>query len=173
MSTLLAVDPGLRYPAGALFVGGELVKASRVKIPKGITPKTPVLERCRAIALAITDWAGVIPDVLVTEWPQIYTADKSKGDPNQLVPLAGIGACLSGLYLHARTISPRPREWTGNIKKNEDGDPWDSPRGQRVWSRLSVVERGRVVPSHDAVDAVGLGLFGLGRFERRRVYEVG
>lgn len=173
MTVLLAVDPGVRYPAGALFVSGVLQKASRVKIPKGIGPKTPVLERCRAISLSITDWAQAIPDILVVEYPQIYTQDKSKGNPNQLVPLAAIGACLSGLYMATRVISPTPREWTGNIPKNEDGDPWDSPRGRRVWERLSDVERTRVVPSHDAVDAVGLGLFGLGRFDRRRVYETG
>lgn len=173
MTTLLAVDPGLRYPAGALFVSGELIKASRVKLPKGIGPKTPVLERCRAIAFAIHEWSGGAPDILVTEWPQVYTQDKSKGDPNNLIPLAGIGAVLAGFYPSARVLSPRPREWTGNVKKNEDGDPWDSPRGQRVWSRLSVVERKRVIPSHDSVDACGLGLYALGRFERRRVYETG
>jgi hypothetical protein len=173
MTTLLGFDPGLSHPAGALFVSGVLQKASRVKIPKGITTKTPIAERCRAIALAVTDWAGVIPDVLVIEWPQIYTADKSKGNPNQLVPLAAMGACLSGLYLRSKVISPTPREWTGNVKKDEEGDPWASPRGLRVKSRLSDIEFKRVIPSHDAVDAVGLGLYGLGRFNRRRVYETG
>lgn len=173
MSVLLAVDPGVRYPAGALFVSGVLQKASRVKIPKGIGPKTPVLERCRAISFAIAEWAGVTPDVLVSEFPQIYPADKSKGDPNYLTPLAAMGGVLAGFYPNARVLSPLPKEWTGNIPKNEDGDPLDSPRGRRVWERLSEVERTRVVPSHDAVDAVGLGLYGLGRFERRRVYETG
>lgn len=173
MTTLLAVDPGLSHPAGALFVSGELQKASRIKIPKGINTKTPILERCRAIALAIAEWSEVTPDQIVVEYPQIYTADKSKGDPNQLVPLAAIGASLAGLFPGVPVASPRPQEWTGGVPKSETGDPWKSPRGQRVWSRLSVEERNRVIPSHDAIDAVGIGLWGLGRFERRRVYETG
>lgn len=169
MSVLLAVDPGLQYPAAALFVHGELRKASRVPIPKGVTTRTPILLRCRAISFALTDYAELIPDILVVEYPQIYTQEKSKGDPNNLIPLAAMGGVLTGLYPNAVVISPKPREWTGNVPKAESGDPWKSPRGQRVWSRLSAKERLNVVPSHDAIDAVGLGLFGLGRFERRRV----
>lgn len=169
----MAVDPGLLHPAAALFIDGELKKASRVKIPRGVTTRTPILERCRAISLAVTDYAGCMPDTLVIEYPQVYTQEKSKGDPNNLVPLAAMGGALAGLYVNARVLSPRPREWTGNVPKSEDGDPWQSPRGLRVWSRLTPAERLRVVPSHDAVDAVGLGLFGLGRFDRRRVYAHG
>lgn len=168
---LLAIDPGLRYPARAFFVDGELIVASRVPIPKGITTRTPVLERCRAIAIALI--GDYRPDVVVTEYPQIYTREKSKGDPNKLIPLAAIGACIAGLLPDAKVVAPKPREWTGNLPKDEDGDPWLSPRGRRVWSRLTVEERARVVPSHDAVDSVGLGLYGLGRFDRRRVYESG
>lgn len=170
MTTLLAVDPGLRYPAAAVFQGGVLVKASRVKL-KGINTKTPILERCRVIALSIVDWAQVTPDIIVSEYPQVYTRDKSKGDPNQLIPLAAIGACLAGLFPSTQIISPKPRDWTGNIPKSEDGDPWASARGRRIWGRLTPAERSCVVPSHDSVDAVGLGLYALGRFERRRVYE--
>jgi hypothetical protein len=173
MAILLAVDPGLLHPACALFVNDELVKASRVKIPRGINTKTPILERTRAIALAITDYVQVIPDTVVCEVPQIYTREKSKGDPNNLIPLAVMGGVLAGLYVNARVLGPRPREWTGNVPKSEDGDPWQSPRGIRIWSRLTPAERLRVVPSHDAIDSVGLGLFGLGRFERRRVYAHG
>lgn len=168
MTTLLAVDPGLRYPAAAWFVNGVLHKASRVKVK--YDPKQPILERCRDISLAITDWCPDTPDKIIAEYPQVYTREKSKGDPNNLIPLACIGACLSGLYVGVPIMSPKPREWTGNVPKDEDGDPWKSPRGQRVWDRLSPAERACVIPSHDAVDAVGLGLFCLGRFERRRVF---
>lgn len=170
MTVLLAVDPGLRYPAAALFKNGVLIRASRVPIPKGITTKTPILERCRGICFALVDYAGTTPDTIVVEYPQVYDASKSKGDPNHLTPLAAMGGVLAGLYPNSIVMSPKPREWTGNVPKSEDGDPWESPRGQRVWERLSPAERKNVVPSHDAVDAVGLGLFGLGRFNRKRVY---
>lgn len=173
MTALFAVDPGLRYPAGALFINDVLVRASRVPIPKGITTKTPIMERCRAISRALLDYAGCTPDELVVEYPQIYTRDKSKGDPNNLVPLAVIGGCLSAMLPNARVISPQPREWTGNIPKTEEGNPWDSPRGRRIHSRLTAAEIATVTASHDAVDAIGIGLFALGRFERRRVYDSG
>jgi hypothetical protein len=168
---LLAVDPGLRYPAIAKFEGGVLVYASRVPIPKGITTKTPVLERCRAIALALV--SDYFPDTIVVEYPQVYSAAKSKGDPNNLLPLAVIGGCLAGLLPDVKMISPTPREWTGQIKKDERGDPWRSPRGRRIRSRLSQAEIDTVIPSHDSIDSIGLGLWALGRFERRRVYETG
>ena|SRR5688500_1924883 len=168
MPTLLACDPGLRYPAAAWFTDGVLVKASRVKIK--VDTSEQIAKRCRDIGLAIADWCPGLPDALIVEWPQIYTADKSKGDPNNLIGLAGVGACLAGLFPNSSILSPRPREWTGNIPKSETGDPWKSPRGQRVWDRLNATERLAVVPSHDAIDAVGLGLFALGRFTRRRVF---
>lgn len=168
MSTLLAVDPGLRYPAAALFRDGLLVKASRIQIPN--VKHLPVIERCRAICFAIDRFSGITPDTLVVEYPQVYTQDKSKGNPNQLTPLAAMGGVLAGLYPNSAVMSPLPRDWTGNVPKAEEGDPWKSPRGQRVWDRLSPAERKNVVPSHDAIDAVGLGLWGLGRYERMRVY---
>lgn len=169
MTTLLAVDPGLLHPACAVFKGGVLVKASRVKVPKGIGPKTPVVQRCRVIAFAIAEYSGH-PDEIVIEFPQIYQAGKSKGDPNNLVPLAVIGGVLAGFYPTVPIASPKPREWIGNLPKNERGDAWDSPRGERIWSRLTPAERACIVVSHDALDAVGIGLWRLGRYERRRVY---
>jgi hypothetical protein len=168
MATLLACDPGLRNPAAAWFVNGVLQKASRVKVK--VNTKEQIAKRCRDIALAVAYWCPSSPDQIIVEWPQIYTQDKSKGDPNNLVPLAGVGACLVGLFPDSSILSPRPRDWTGNIPKAEDGDPWASPRGKRVWDRLTPAERLTVVPSHDAVDAVGIGLWALGRFERRRVF---
>jgi len=168
MSTLLAVDPGLRFPAAAWFVDGVLQKASRVKVR--VDTKEVMLKRCRDVALAIAYWCPSVPATICAEYPQIYTAEKSKGDPNNLTPLAGIGGCIAGLFPEARILSPKPRDWTGNVPKNETGDPWKSPRGQRVWDRLSAAERAVVIPSHDAIDSVGLGLWCLGRFERRRVF---
>lgn len=169
MTTLLAVDPGLRYPAAAWFVDGVLVKATRVKVK--VDTSEQIAKRCRDVALAIAHWCPESPSSLCVEWPQIYTQDKSKGDPNNLVPLAGVGACLTGLFPDSSILSPKPKDWTGNVPKTDEGDPWDSPRGQRVWERLSPSERLCVVPSHDAIDAVGIGLWALGRFQRRRTYD--
>lgn len=170
---LLAVDPGLLKPAAAVFIDGKLVAAERVKVP-GALAKLPVGQRSMEVAGLIQGWAEqhfhASPDVLVIEWPQVYRAGKSKGDPADLLPLVGVGMAVAGLLQPGEVKSPTPAEWIGQLPKSTTGDPWASARGQRIGSRLSDVERGRVVPSHDAVDAVGIGLWSLGRLDRIRVF---
>jgi hypothetical protein len=109
-------------------------------------------------------------DELVVEWPQWYATGKTKGDPNDLAYLAGIATGLAVAFPGAAVRSPVPRTWIGGLPKATSGDPWASPRGARVASRLSDAERALVPDSHDAIDAVGLGLWACGRFDRRRVY---
>lgn len=158
-----AIDPGLRYPAAARFENGKLVRASRVKIPT----KLATLERgqrCLEVAKLIRDYLGSC-DELVTEWPRTYR--RMKGDPADLFPLAGVGMAVAGMMLVPVTAPTAP-EWIGSIPKNEKGDPLESPRGHRVWSILDDAEKAVVVLSHDAIDAVGLGLFRLGRLELPR-----
>lgn len=167
----VAVDPGTDHPAAAVFELGHLVVASRVKIPTVKFRALEPAERARMIAKSIVGW---LPEsfrvreaqAVVTEWPQIYTARHSKGNPNGLLPLAAIGAAVAA-YLDVPAVSPVPHEWIGNIPKDEKlKNAWDSPRGRLIWGRLRESERPQVENTHDAVDAVGLGLFGLGRLER-------
>lgn len=171
MSSLLALDPGLNNPAAAVFQDGLLVGASRVK-PRSEWRTLDVAERCRLIALSIHAWArGVGIDqltCLVVEWPQIYVRGRQKGDPNDLVPLAGVAMALAG-RLDVEVKSYKPAEWIGQCKKAETGDPLESPRGRLIWRHLDEAERGAVSLSHDALDAIGLGLAALGRL-RLRVY---
>lgn len=168
----LAVDPGIRYPAAAIFDGSKrLLTASRVKLPSALS-KLPAGERCLAIGKLIVQWTGDYHTRiggLCFEYPQIYTAKKSKGDPNNLLPLVGVGMVVAA-YFDVPVQSPKPVDIWGQVPKSEDGDPWASPRGQKIWRRLDDAERTTVVVSHDAVDAVGIGLWALGRFERIRVF---
>ncbi len=164
---LLAIDPGLRYPAAALFKDGLLVAASRVKVPAA-THKLGIGQRCLTVAQLIRAWVhghGLKIDELVIEWPRCYT--RMKGDPADLFPLAGVGMCLAGMY-DVPVTAPTAPEWIGNIPKTTTGDPLASIRAQRIWSRLSEAERLCVVLSHDAIDATGLALFRLGRLEIRK-----
>jgi hypothetical protein len=166
VSNLLAADPGLRYPAAALFVDGILVAASRVKVP-GALHKLEVGQRCLEVAKLIYDWArkDLTPiHELVTEWPRTYR--RMKGDPADLFPLAGVGMALAGMLMVPVTAPTAP-EWIGNIPKTTKGDPLESPRAQRIWSKLSDAEKAVVVLSHDAIDAVGLGLWKLERLVSR------
>lgn len=176
MSVLLAVDCSLVTPGAALFVDGVLRRAARVRI-KG-APEDRA-DRCRYVAQDIRAWARAIQhhiapqhdmSELVLEWPQIYRASKSKGDPNDLIGIAGVAAALAALLPSARVRSPTPAEWIGQVPKSTSGDPWSSPRGGRIAARLSMAEISVVEPSHDAIDAVGLGLWALGRLDRKRVF---
>jgi hypothetical protein len=167
----ISVDPGTDHPAVAIWDRGQLVHASRVKIPTAKWRKLEAGERVRLIAEAIREYSlpylgGERPLAIVGEWPQIYRASKSKGDPNGLLPLAAITAGVA-VRFGVPAITPLPAEWIGSISKDEDNpDCWASARGALVKRRLSVLELSAVVPSHDAVDAAGIGLWVLARLER-------
>jgi hypothetical protein len=168
---LLAVDPSLRSTGVALFRDNVLIATSRLSCSvRSLNMGT----RCIGVAQTITLWyrnsarGHPTPD-LVFEWPQIYRAAKSKGDPNDLVPLAGIGMSLAGM-LNVLPITPTPAEWAGQLKKFTKGDVGQSPRALRIRSRLSESELEHWQDQHDVIDAIGLGLWCLGRLAPKRVF---
>lgn len=186
MTDLLALDPSVRSPGAAIFRDDVLIFAGKVTI-KGTTGLW-IHEgaRWQYVIERIVDWAKehdcIYPDMIVYERPQIYTASKSKGDPNDLIALAAIGA---GVVAHYQAViwerypqstkrinvsTPTPAQWAGQIPKATKGSAKDSPRAQRIMSRLSPIELARVPNQHDALDAIGLGLHALGRLGIRRVY---
>lgn len=169
MSTLLTVDPGLRYPAVAIFKDGVLAHASRVKIP-GTSHKLEMGMRCLNVARLINVHVSPFCPVheLVIEWPRTYFKS-GKADPADLFPLAGVGMAVAGMF-GVPVSAPTAPEWIGNVPKTTTGNPLGSIRGRRIWDRLSEAERLCVVLSHDALDAVGLGLWKLGRLEARKSF---
>lgn len=175
MNTLIALDPGLRYPAVAIFKDSVLVHASRVKIP-GTSHKLEMGMRCLNVARLINCHISSFCPVheLVIEWPKVR-GRRSKADPADLFPLAGVGCALAGLLFDSCrdlvVISPEPAEWLGgNTSKSKTDDPWASPRGYRAKKALTQAEFDVVIPSHDAVDAVCIALWRLGRFEAVKSY---
>lgn len=169
-----ALDPGLDHPAVAIFSpAGVLEYAARVRVP-GKLAKLCTAERCRQIAHLVADpviaaCADCPITMFVYELPQIYTAIKSKGDPNNLMKLGPLCGAVSAL-LDCACQEYLPGEWSHKTKKITRGDPWASQRGHRVRGRLTDEEAATVQATHDAVDAVGIGLHHLGRFDRVRVF---
>lgn len=167
-----------------MFREGVLVFAGKVKIP---TMWKDLQEgmRWQNVAEAIVLWARehdcIFVDTVVYERPQIYAAAKSKGDPNDLIALAAIGAAVACWYQRSRIQpndrvliqTPTPAQWAGQIPKATKGSAIDSPRALRILSRLTDLEKSRVPNQHDAIDAIGLGLHALGRLGIRRVYTSG
>src|SRR5690348_8977245 len=112
---LVALDPGVDHPAAAVFLDGELRAASRVRVP-GAIDSLEVGERCRQIALLVRDWVlnqtgGVTPANLLCEKPQVYRTGRSKGDPNDLIPLAVLDGYVGGMFFDAHVEMPTPAEW--------------------------------------------------------------
>lgn len=179
----VSLDPAIRSAGVALWRGGQLVNACAVKLtsPKG----ADMGARCLAMAESCARWVvrnDAAPRALVFEWPQIYSVSKSEGDPNNLVPLAGVAMALAGILgmgaasrnLTLEVITYLPREWTraAGTKSTKAKEFETSMRTGRIRRRLSAEELAALagVASHDAYDAVGLGLHSLGRLEPIRVF---
>ncbi len=162
---LLSIDPGIRGCGAALFVDSELAKAGYVKnsVLKGDDPAAIL-----GMALELMTWATGSPfggvGELVIEWPQIYQSRRIGPNPNDLLPLAGIGCALAAyLELHGATTRYLPRTWRGNKPKEEVGE--------KILGRLSEDEKATVKNAgarhHNVIDAIGLGLYHIGRFSPR------
>lgn len=185
MSDLLALDPSINSAGVAVFRDGDLIATETIKVKF----KGDILARCLHISEAMAVWALGVPcrpAVLVVEWPKIYKVGKSKVDPKDIVPLAGVAGCLAGLLrqngalrpLHddLECVSYLPKEWAGHPPKVETVKGCkSSPRALRIVSRLNHAERvvWDAIKYHDAIDAVGIGLKHLGRLERRRAISRG
>lgn len=173
------LDPGIR-DCGIALLHGQNVQWGKLV-------RNPVREgndyaACRSMALAVF---VIFPrlDELVIEFPRIYTAGKqvkrdSEGrarstDPNDLLPLVGVGAALAALMPDTRVITRYPDEWKGQMGK--------IPMNIRAMGRLSADERKLVEAKdpdpakphdkgHNVWDAVGIGLHHVGRLDRVRIY---
>lgn len=191
---LLALDPGMNSPGVALFDTGRLRYAAQIEIPRRFADM-PLGARWMHVAMEIVrsvqDCGRV--DTVVFEKPQIYSErqGKSKGDPNQLISVAGVAANVTGILYHPAlpidVLSPTPGEWIGQLPKVCqvckgkakkrckvcEGSAWKTPRGVRIRSRLTTDELALVPDQNDAIDAVGIGLWASGRLERHVVFSNG
>lgn len=176
---ILSLDPGLRGCGVACFEAGHLTACAYLKnsVLQGDGP-----EAVLSMARIVWSWA---PDTetLIFEHPRVYTASKSKGDNNDLMPLVAIGYVVASQFSSANRVYPH--EWKGSMKK--------SVCNRRVLGRLTIVERSIVERAvaqfltkktldealsderwkgHNVLDAVGIGLHQVERFERHRVWRM-
>ena len=149
---LLAIDPGKKLCGWAAFA--ELVDGSFQLVDCGLWRVNPKLSR---------ECSAPFARVVMLEKPQIYSSRVSKGDPNDLVDIAVRGAWLAASMAPKATLVTRlPREWKGTVDPEVMLD--------RIKDRLSAWELGHLdrcgaPPSlmHNVIDAIGLGLHGVGR----------
>lgn len=160
---MICIDPGINGCGLAFFAEERLTAACYVRNP-GEGWLLP--DRVRAMVDALK--AVALPDIsgrrLVTERPQIYSYGKGKGNPNDLIALAEICAGFAS-HWSGPWETVLPRTWKGNI----DGDAMT----ERIRDRLSIAEERNVKHAgaldHNIYDAVGIGLWKLGRLGKKRV----
>jgi len=180
---MIALDPGIRGCGVAEFGEHYLLRAAYIPNP---IRKGNGLDAVVDMAAAVYRWAGM-PQTFVAEWPQSYGPAQQKGDQADLFPLAGIDGALAAMMAWSRPLEVKrylPHEWKGTINP----DVMISRIRHRLTpGEFSVIQfpgntcsdcRDRLAPipcckstcpAHNVFDAVGLGLFHLGRFEKRRV----
>ena len=151
---LLALDPGLRGCGLAYFdANGVLLTAKYLKNPvkKGGGPEA---------------WLGFVEAMpvdlwrvehFISEYPQVYRAGASKGDPDDLLQLASVVAVFTANVVAKDYLAVRPREWKGSVPK-------DVHHARLVKTltpeEMAMVERA-APPSlrHNVLDAVGIGRY--------------
>ncbi len=187
---LLGLDPSFTKPGVSLFVHGELQNAECLRRPSN-TCVGP--EGWHEVAELCFEWAPDL-DGLAVEYPQIYSVGKSKGDPNDLFPVACVAQSVVSMVLGrgGDVETYLPSEWKGTREKDVNTvdvrkrlTPAEFKRIQmptntceHCASHFPAARCIRYKPKptqwepcsvHNAYDAVGIALKALGRFERHRV----
>lgn len=110
-----------------------------------------------------------VPDVLVVEVPQVYLQKYWKGDPANLIELAGVDGVLASACCATKTVAYLPRQWKGQQSKEAH---------QPLIEAALTPEETACLPQlpeyirHNMIDAVGLGLFYFGRISPKRKQQV-
>lgn len=140
VATLISLDPG-RTTGWARWSNGILVD-------------------CGETACVLGDTRIMVPlgDVAVVEQPQFYPGGRNKADVNDLLGLAWMTGLICAQYPAVVLVSPR--DWRRGTAAKEFV-------AERTLARLDESERHIATRSRTrglhAVDAVGIGLWALGR----------
>lgn len=162
MPVLVSVDCGLHGLGSAIFYDQELLCADYLGGRGG--QAHPLLEPLHYLGEFLEPVRDRGIDLLVVEIPQIYPGPNQKGRQSDLVKLALVAGevILETVKIHGcRSVLPiEPAKW----KRQVDPDVLI----ERIKGRLSVDEAECVdYPSkpveHNVWDAVGIGLWKLGR----------
>lgn len=160
---MICIDPGLRGCGAALFHEQKLIEARYISNPEK-TRRGPVAWRAMADAIMNTwGWMGPVTSDMYLEVPQVYGGPRAE-DPNDLIDLAGVDGAIASRYASSNLNFFLPRQWKGQVPKDK--------MTQRIKEQLFDFELARVksagAKDHNTYDAIGIGLFVLGRLEKRR-----
>lgn len=153
---LVAVDPGTTQAGVAVFDQVNCLLRVRLIAPpkKYALPVRMTLAVQEAAQMASE--LGVVRFRGVVEQPRKYPG--SPEDPNDLIKLGEIGGLILGTFRPQEVMNPTPTDWKPSIPKDKFAP--------RILQELSADERrrgGELLDNHNVVDAVGIGLWALGR----------
>lgn len=154
---LLAIDPSLRATGWALFED-EVLDSCGLWRPRAKDTDDAIRELGKT---AYGLFLGENVDNIVIERPQVYPGEGHK-KAKDVVTIALVGGAIAGAIGANDWTFVLPREWKGTVPKDK--------HNAIVLHRLETEERLLVyscgVPkglTHNVIDAVGIGLWALGR----------
>ena len=167
VTSLLTIDPGLTCCGWAFWNRGVLVKCGLSR-----TQEVELDRRVQAHGEEIMEEIQDTPHplILVIEKPEVYPQRFMKGDPNDLIDLAVVvGGIVAQVSASLDTQLILPKTWKGQVP-----DDVLQPRTLAKLRDLEVAAvknpvplgKPRTVPpslKHNMMDAVGIGLWALGR----------
>lgn len=166
MGNIVVVDPSINTAGLAVFADARLIHAETVTCR---LLGRDICDRCRVMAEKII---ARVDDVLssdpppayelIVEWPRIYAPGKQKAKPDDQIPMAGVCAAVA-IKLQLPVTSYRAAAWKGQLEKV----PCAAMVRRNLASSELILCDGL---DHNALDAIGIGLYHLGRFKRKRVY---
>jgi hypothetical protein len=149
--TLYSFDPGVKVLAYACFENSVLVNCH--------------LSRAASLEEMLTKthpFGHTSPDVCVVEKPQVYPQRHWRGDPNDLIQIALVAGSVASTYGQKKLVLVKPHDWKGTRDKDADNDYTMknlTATEKQVVARLELPK----TLLHNAIDAVGLGLWHLDR----------
>jgi hypothetical protein len=170
--TVIAFDPGLREAGLAVFKDGVLTFAtlvqSKEKKARGGRAWWFMGSAVRAALVNVVYLGGEPgifrkPFTFVSEIPQVYREGKSANvDPEDLTNLTGVVGAVIGFLDPDEVETYVPAQWKGQVPKeihNRRIIATLTPNEQTLLANVKCP----VSLKHNVVDAVGIGLFALGR----------
>ncbi len=161
---MICVDPGLRGCGVALFRAGNLVRASYVTNP---VTSGGGYGAHKAMGLAVSRSYGYVGiSRIIIEHPRIYPAAQQKGDLNDLLDVTGVGSSVAACYPTVESETLYPYDWKGNVEKKV--------MTERISRSITNEEREGIEKCyaklmHNTLDAIGIGLYKLGRVNKRSI----
>lgn len=166
MRNLISIDPGLRGVGLAAWHDRELASARYVVEAQQRTQPHDALHMVHCVREAAFDAVKgprmALPTIVVIEKPKVYATQHQKGDQRDLIDLAVlIGAVVSVLAPIADRVElVEPWQWKGQAPKQVIASRAAAALGEEELARVELPSLSR---AHNVWDAVGIGLWRLGR----------